>query len=38
MKKLKKDGVVVDVCKACGGMWLDVGEIDTLAEKYHGKK
>lgn len=25
-------GVKVDVCTTCGGMWLDAGELDTLAE------
>jgi hypothetical protein len=26
-------GVKVDVCSTCGGMWLDAGELDTLAEE-----
>jgi len=32
MEKLKKGDVVIDVCKKCGGMWLDAGEIDKLAD------
>jgi Zn-finger nucleic acid-binding protein len=31
MRKLKKNNVVIDICKKCGGMWLDAGEIDKLA-------
>lgn len=25
-------GVKVDLCPTCGGMWLDAGELDALAE------
>jgi len=32
MKKLKKGGVVIDVCLKCNGMWLDDKEIDKLAK------
>jgi Zn-finger nucleic acid-binding protein len=31
MEKLKKQGVVIDVCKKCGGMWLDNGEMEKLS-------
>lgn len=31
MKKLIKNKVIIDVCKKCGGMWVDAGEIDKLA-------
>jgi hypothetical protein len=31
MKKFKKNDVVLDVCKKCGGMWVDKGEIEKLA-------
>ena len=31
MKKLKKGNVVIDVCRKCGGMWADKGEVDKLA-------
>jgi len=32
MKKLVKKDVVIDVCKTCGGMWVDAGELEKLAE------
>lgn len=32
MKKLKRKDVILDVCKKCGGMWLDKDEIPKLAE------
>ncbi|MBU0615619.1 MAG: zf-TFIIB domain-containing protein [Nanoarchaeota archaeon] len=32
MKKLVKKDVVIDVCKKCGGMWVDAGELDKLAK------
>ena len=41
MEKLKKGNVVIDVCKKCGGMWLDKGEIEKLvkiANKMRGGK
>lgn len=31
MKKLVKKDVVIDVCKKCGGMWVDAGELEKLA-------
>jgi len=31
MEKLKKNDVVIDVCKKCNGMWLDSGELEKLA-------
>lgn len=27
------EAVEVDVCKACGGVWLDAGELEQLAGK-----
>ncbi|MCM2325686.1 MAG: zf-TFIIB domain-containing protein [Candidatus Woesearchaeota archaeon] len=30
MKKIKKGAVVIDVCTACRGMWLDDNEIEKL--------
>ncbi len=36
MKKLKKKNVVIDVCRKCGGMWVDAGELQKLAA--HAKK
>jgi len=32
MKKLKKNDVIIDVCKKCGGMWVDAGELEKLAD------
>jgi len=31
MKKLKKNGVIIDICTKCGGMWLDEGEVEKLS-------
>ena len=30
MKEMKRDGVTVDVCGECRGMWLDRGELEKL--------
>jgi Zn-finger nucleic acid-binding protein len=30
MKKAKLEGVLVDKCKVCGGIWLDAGELEML--------
>ena len=38
MEKLKKNSVVVDVCRKCKGMWLDAGEIDKLAKMARSKE
>jgi len=32
MEKLKKEDVIIDVCRKCGGMWLDKGETEKLAD------
>ncbi len=32
MNKLVKKDVVIDICKKCGGMWVDSGELEKLAE------
>jgi protein-arginine kinase activator protein McsA len=32
MKKLIKNKVIIDVCKRCGGMWVDAGELEKLAQ------
>lgn len=40
MRKLKKQGVTIDVCSTCKGMWLDHGEMQKLLamhEKRGGK-
>ena len=30
MKKAKLEGVLVDKCDICGGVWLDGGELEML--------
>lgn len=40
MTKLTSQGVTVDRCSKCGGMWLDKGEMKKIIEKFdaHQKK
>jgi Zn-finger nucleic acid-binding protein len=33
MKKANRDGVLVDACDTCGGVWLDAGELEVLERK-----
>jgi Zn-finger nucleic acid-binding protein len=37
MVKTDKEGVLVDRCNECGGIWLDAGELDAL-ERGKGRK
>jgi hypothetical protein len=30
------DGVEIDVCNACGGAWLDAGELEQLSKREGG--
>jgi len=30
MKEVEKDGVLIDICPSCKGVWLDRGELDKL--------
>jgi len=30
MKEVEKNGVLIDVCPSCKGVWLDRGELDKL--------
>lgn len=32
MDKIKKHGIIIDVCRKCGGLWLDDKEIDKIVE------
>jgi Zn-finger nucleic acid-binding protein len=32
MREVEKDGVLVDVCPSCKGVWLDRGELDKLMQ------
>ena len=36
MKKAKMEGVLVDKCGICGGIWLDAGELEMLM--FHEEK
>ena len=31
MNKIEKSDVIIDICKKCGGMWVDAGELGKLA-------
>jgi Zn-finger nucleic acid-binding protein len=33
MIKLTREGVTIDKCLTCGGIWLDKGEIFSIIEK-----
>ncbi|MBB6633230.1 zf-TFIIB domain-containing protein [Cohnella thailandensis] len=30
MREVEKDGVLIDICPSCKGVWLDRGELDKL--------
>lgn len=30
MVEFRKDGVMIDVCKICKGVWLDSGELERI--------
>jgi len=32
MDKIKKNGVIIDVCRKCNGIWLDDKEIEKLLD------
>ncbi len=32
MERFEKEGVTLDLCKECGGVWFDIGEISAV---YH---
>lgn len=36
MEKLNKNGVIIDICRKCNGMWLDDKEIDNLIKQVKG--
>lgn len=33
MKEVERDGVLIDVCPNCKGVWLDRGELDKLSSR-----
>ncbi|KIL34566.1 hypothetical protein SD71_19070 [Cohnella kolymensis] len=32
MREVEKDGILIDICPTCKGVWLDRGELDKLME------
>ncbi|QAY68492.1 zf-TFIIB domain-containing protein [Paenibacillus protaetiae] len=35
MREVEKDGILIDVCPICKGVWLDRGELDKLMSDVH---
>jgi hypothetical protein len=33
MKEVEKEGVLIDICPSCKGVWLDRGELDKLLQE-----
>lgn len=33
MKEVERDGVLIDICPNCKGVWLDRGEIDKITRR-----
>lgn len=33
MEKVNKNGITIDYCKSCQGIWLDRGELDKIIEQ-----
>ena len=36
LKESKFEGVLIDTCEKCGGVWLDSGELEQLTRKKGG--
>jgi Zn-finger nucleic acid-binding protein len=36
LKESKFEGVLIDTCEKCGGVWLDSGELEQLTKKKDG--
>jgi ribosomal protein L37AE/L43A len=36
LKESKHDGVSIDTCEKCGGVWLDSGELEQLTSREGG--
>lgn len=32
MREVQKEGIMIDICPSCKGVWLDRGELDKLME------
>lgn len=35
LREVEKNGVMIDICPACKGVWLDRGELDKLMQDVH---
>lgn len=33
MKEVERDGVLIDICPNCKGVWLDRGELDKISSR-----
>lgn len=33
MKEMERDGVIIDICPSCKGVWLDRGELEKITER-----
>ncbi|QJD86153.1 TFIIB-type zinc ribbon-containing protein [Cohnella herbarum] len=33
MREVEKNGILIDICPSCKGVWLDRGELDKLMEE-----
>lgn len=33
MKEVERDGVLIDICPSCKGVWLDRGELDKISSR-----
>ena len=39
LRKRSRDGIEIDICANCGGVWLDRGELEKIIESeraHHG--
>jgi Zn-finger nucleic acid-binding protein len=35
MREVDRDGILIDICPSCKGVWLDRGELDKLVNGVH---
>ena len=35
MQEISREGVLIDICPKCRGVWLDRGELEKLMEQLH---
>lgn len=38
MREVEKNGVLIDICPNCKGVWLDRGELDKLMSEIHEQR